>query len=443
MSRCGKEFKMATTNCNIIEINGKIYTIAERVREESDVREIPYTINEYVKEVENGEICRDPLIQRTEDQWSKKQKSKLIESILHNRPIGNIVLAKGRAESKSYSITSLVDGLQRSTAIVDFYNDNFSIDKNAKPILCRFIDNDGNAIKHEYEIAGKKFSQLPDSIKSFFNKYRLTIHMYEGFDDEELDDVVLCMNNGKQPNAYQRIRFLLGSENMAYIQPICDSTVFEDVKGCKDKNDSILATVVRTLMMMTDYEYKNLGSATMTKFVNDFDEYVKMKTINKLSSLFEQFEETKEDFTDNELENLTNVTVPNYIIALDKFNSVEHGDVTYIDVLRKFWEDEEFTNFSNACDTEISGMSLFSYENIQDRQYAINDFIDKYFSAENVQADSVIQNEMGNDCMTGTNHTEYSETNHNNEIADFHDNEKNYVQATIPLSYNGYVQSRL
>ena len=50
---------------------------------------------------------------------------------------------------------------------------------------------------------------------------------------------------------------------------------------------------------------------------------------------------------------------------------------------------------------------------------------------------------MGNDCMIGTNHTEYSETSHNNEIADFHDNEKNYVQATIPLSYNGYVQSRL
>ena len=75
---------MATTNCNIIEINGKVYTIAERVREESDVREIPYTISEYVKEVENGEICRDPLIQRTEDQWSKKQQSKLIESILHN-----------------------------------------------------------------------------------------------------------------------------------------------------------------------------------------------------------------------------------------------------------------------------------------------------------------------------------------------------------------------
>ena len=149
-------------------------------------------------------------------------------------------------------------------------------------------------------------------------------------------------------------------------------------------------------------------------------------------------------FTDIDLKKLTNVTISNYIIALDKFNSVEHGDVTYIDVLRKFWKDEEFSNFSDACDAEISGMSLFSYENIQDRQYAINDFIDKYFSDENVQTDSVTQSELDNDCVVETNPTAYSEKNRdNNEIADFHDNKKNYVQDTIPLSYNGYIQSRL
>lgn len=45
---------------NIVEINGQNYTIAERVREESNVREIPYTISEYIKEVDNEGICRDP-----------------------------------------------------------------------------------------------------------------------------------------------------------------------------------------------------------------------------------------------------------------------------------------------------------------------------------------------------------------------------------------------
>ena len=53
---------------NAIEIDGTTYTIAERVREESDVRMIPYSVKMYVEEVDNGEICRDPLIQRTDDQ---------------------------------------------------------------------------------------------------------------------------------------------------------------------------------------------------------------------------------------------------------------------------------------------------------------------------------------------------------------------------------------
>lgn len=79
---------------NSIEVNGTMYTIAERVREDSDVRMIPYSIKMYVDEVDNGEICRDPLIQRTDDQWTKKQKSKLIEAVLHNRPIGSIAFAK-------------------------------------------------------------------------------------------------------------------------------------------------------------------------------------------------------------------------------------------------------------------------------------------------------------------------------------------------------------
>ena len=142
---------------NVIEMNDKSFTIAERTREDSDVRMIPYAIKMFVEEVDNEEICRDPLIQRTDDQWTKKQKSKLIEAVLHNRPIGSIALAKGRAESKSYAVTSLVDGLQRTTALVDFYHDKYALDKRAKPIVCKCVDEDGNEEKLEIPIANNKY----------------------------------------------------------------------------------------------------------------------------------------------------------------------------------------------------------------------------------------------------------------------------------------------
>lgn len=239
-------------NNNTFEFKGISYTLTNRVRDKSEVRDVVYSIESYVKAVDEGKICRDPLIQRTDDQWSRKQRSKFIEAILRDRPIGSITTAKGRAESRNYRITSLIDGLQRTTAIVDYVHDRFALDKKAQPILCKFEDSEGNEIEEYLEISGKRFSQLPDAIKDFFNSYTIITYLYENFSDDELDDIVYCMNNGKTPTSYQKIRFLLGSENMRYLQPICDSTLWEDNRNCKAKNDSILCCVIRTLMMLSN-----------------------------------------------------------------------------------------------------------------------------------------------------------------------------------------------
>ena len=368
---------------NVIEIDGTTYTIAERVREESDVRMIPYSVKMYVEEVDNGEICRDPLIQRTDDQWTKKQKSKLIEAVLHNRPIGSIALAKGRAESKSYSITSLVDGLQRTTTLVDFYHDKFALDKRALPVVCRCVDENGNEQKAEIDIAGKKYSQLSDAIKTFFNKYSLTTYMHEGFSDEELDDIVFCMNNGKSPNSYQKIRFALGSSVMRSLQPICDSTLWEDVNGCKAKNDSILCCIVRTLMMMTFYNYNNLGSATMTKFVDDFDDYVKASDIANLATLIEELSEIKTALSDEDLSRFDAMTVPHYIMSFNAFKKKGKTAEEYVHFLKSFWNSDNFKLFISCCkvkddSSKDGGSSLYSAEMVEDRQYAIDDYMDEY-----------------------------------------------------------------
>ena len=393
---------------NVFEVHNKIYTVAERAREESDVRMIPYTIKQYIDKVDNGDIRRDALIQRTDDQWVKKQKSKLIEAVLHNRPIGNIALAKGRAESKNYAITSLVDGLQRTTALVDFYHDKFALDKTAKPVVCRCVDEDGNVEKFEIEIASKKYSQLPDALKVFFDEYKLTAYMHEGFTDEELDDMVFCMNNGKTPNSYQKIRFLLGSENMRMLQPICDSTLWEEVKGCKAKNDSILCCVVRTLMMITYYNYNNLGSAAMTKFAEiDFEEYATPEIINQLAELVDELAEIKYHISDANLDKLNSITIPHYIMALKTFKMKKNNNYDFIDFLEKFWNSELYQSFIANCESNGSGGSLYSADSVEDRQYDVDNFIDEYFDDNtgdiNDNGDEECDSEV--DVITGENQT--------------------------------------
>lgn len=366
-------------NYNVFELNGIVYNITERVREESCVRSIPYQIETYIKELDDGEICRDPNIQRTADQWCKKQKSKLIEAVFHNRPIGTIALANGRSDSVNYLVTSIVDGLQRSTALADFYHDRFALDKKAEPVICKLVREDGSEpINYTIDIAGKKYSQLPEALQKFFNKYRLDTYIYEGFTDEELDDIVFCMNNGKSPNAYQKMRFALGSNVMRSLQPICDSTLWEEVQGCKAKNDSTLCCIIRTLMMMTFYNYANLGSATMTRFVDDFDEYVKASDIANLAALVEELAEIKMNLSEEEAARFDSVTIPHYIMSLNAFKRKNKTVTDYVDFLNKFWNSDNFELLTSSCESNGSGSSLYSADMVEDRQYAIDDYMDEY-----------------------------------------------------------------
>ena len=85
---------------NVFEVHNKIYTVAERAREESDVRMIPYTIKQYIDKVDNGEICRDALIQRTDDQWNVKQQSKLVEAGFKPLPTWQDAVSRYLKEAK-------------------------------------------------------------------------------------------------------------------------------------------------------------------------------------------------------------------------------------------------------------------------------------------------------------------------------------------------------
>ena len=118
---------MAKPNIGTMIVDGELYTLIGVAEFQHVIREVSYNVKLYVNKVRNKEISRDVLIQRTPDQWANKAKSKLIESILKNYQIGVILTACGRSDSQCYSVNSLVDGLQRTTALVDYLDNKFEI----------------------------------------------------------------------------------------------------------------------------------------------------------------------------------------------------------------------------------------------------------------------------------------------------------------------------
>lgn len=113
---------------------GQIRIVTEQAR---------YPLNTIVGLIDSGNYILTPEFQRRH-RWDPKRKSKLIESFIINVPIPPVFLYE-----TTYSKYEVMDGLQRITAIYEFYNDKFALE----------------GLEEWPELNGYKYSQLPEVIK--------------------------------------------------------------------------------------------------------------------------------------------------------------------------------------------------------------------------------------------------------------------------------------
>ena len=365
-----------------IEHNGKSYTLCSiDLSANRNVKEIPYNVKEFTEKFDNGDICRDPYIQRTADQWSNGKKSKLILSTLLNRQIGTILTAKGRADSRNYTQKTLIDGLQRSTALSDYINNRFALSKDTAPISCCYRDDDDNIITENFYLSGKKFKALPDVLKEAILEYRLTVYSYEGFSDDELDDIVFCVNNGSTFKPFQKMRTVLGSAVMEHLQPVCDGVFFEKAESVKNKNDGVLGCVVRTLMLFKEYPYKNLGTNEMLAFAEDFSQNGSFKEIELLDNLFNQLNDAiHRQAEDTEYTFLTPCNIPHIAMNFYKYTLMENSSFTYAEFLNSFFKSEDFKEYNSYCCKLASGGGLYARATVEKRQAIIDNALNNFAS---------------------------------------------------------------
>ncbi len=108
--------------------------------------------------------------------WNNQKRSKLIESLIMNIPIPPIYLYE-----RDYNQYEIMDGLQRVTAIIDFYNDKYNL----------------NGLEEWPELNGLKYSKLPRVIR-------------EGIDRRQLSVITLLKetaSDGEHANMIKRLVF--------------------------------------------------------------------------------------------------------------------------------------------------------------------------------------------------------------------------------------------
>ncbi|MCM1234762.1 MAG: DUF262 domain-containing protein [Ruminococcus flavefaciens] len=113
---------------------GQIRIVTEQAR---------YPLNTIVGLVESGNYILRPDFQRRH-RWEGTRKSKLIESFIINVPVPPIFLYE-----TTYSKYEVMDGLQRITAIYEFYHDKFKLE----------------GLEEWSELNGYRYSELPEVIR--------------------------------------------------------------------------------------------------------------------------------------------------------------------------------------------------------------------------------------------------------------------------------------
>ena len=188
---------MNTINSNeVANIENDIFGNTENMLPKNDITKTDDEINEkYLK----GEIrivteqARYPLntikdMFSTDDydlypdfqrrnRWNRNQQSKLIESFIINVPIPPIFLYE-----KDYSIYEVMDGLQRITAIKEFYENKYALE----------------GLEMWPELNGKIYSELPDQIR-------------KGIDRRYISSIILLKETAKDQETANYLKQLVFS----------------------------------------------------------------------------------------------------------------------------------------------------------------------------------------------------------------------------------------
>lgn len=146
-------------------IKGDIRIVTEQAR---------YPIHSVVEIVENPAYRITPEYQRRH-RWTVERKSRLIESLIMNVPIPPIFLYE-----YDYSKYEVMDGLQRLTAIHDFYRNGFRLD----------------GLTEWTELNGRSYEELPEKIR-------------EGIDRRYLSSVILLKETARDSAEAQRLKQLV------------------------------------------------------------------------------------------------------------------------------------------------------------------------------------------------------------------------------------------
>lgn len=141
------------------------------------------TVADFCRGLDRKEYTVNKNYQRSDTVWPQAAKSFLIETILLDYPVPKLSLHQRLELATRTTVKDIVDGQQRSRAIMDFYQNKLRLSRSL--LTANF--------------KGRTFAELEEEAQAQFLNYGLNFDVFVGAKNEEVREVFRRMNSFTVP----------------------------------------------------------------------------------------------------------------------------------------------------------------------------------------------------------------------------------------------------
>lgn len=278
-----------------------------------------YTIQQFIDKYENETLNFEFALQRDSGQWNNEQASMLIRSVVKKMIIPPIYLVK--EETVNGEVWTVIDGKQRLTTMINFFNNKFRLSSNLPAVI---------VADTEYNISKKRFKDLPDCIKERFLMRALDAVFMLDFSSDELEEQFYCLNNGSIFTKQQKAVVKLGTGLAEKITPFEHHPFWDrtNISNIQKRHGVVMETILKSLMLLTDYNYNQFGAAEVVKFSTYYSENYKPQEIEYFTELLNKLNRyIPNDDKINEI--LKPINIPIFMLNLDHFEGLGRNSDEY------------------------------------------------------------------------------------------------------------------
>ena len=227
-------------------------------------------------------------IQRKSEQWSDRQKSLLIHSMLANYPVPNIYVLREDSQEldeKNKPIFNyfVMDGKQRLTSVLSYIWGEFPLDENIPAIIIEDV---------EYEIAGKYFCDLEEPVQYEIKRYKFEIIAFEECSNREIEEIFFRLNNSTPLTKSQVAKAKVGVKIAEFINELLTSKFFTtscnfskaQLKASDDQKVLIQSMMLLDTNNVSDFELKDFSENSILEYSESIREKYSDKQCNILKS---------------------------------------------------------------------------------------------------------------------------------------------------------------